>query len=128
MNAEIKAEWLKRLKSGQYIKGRKMLKEVLTTNESRHCCLGVLCEIYAEQNTAEWKPMMHTTLGKCQKIVINSDDDTTASAVLPDNIVKWSGLEDNNPEIKHDNGSSIAELNDNTPTFEEVIKVIEEQL
>lgn len=44
MNPEIKINWLKALRSGQFKQGKKQLK-VDTVRGSNYCCLGVLCEI-----------------------------------------------------------------------------------
>lgn len=40
MDPEIKAKWIKKLRSGQYEQGRGRL-----VNDDKHCCLGVLCNV-----------------------------------------------------------------------------------
>lgn len=45
MKPEIKAEWLKRLESGNY----KHCKCALCNEHNQHCCLGVLAEYLVEQ-------------------------------------------------------------------------------
>lgn len=42
MNPEIKALWLKALRSNTYSQGHSMLRN----NLNQFCCLGVLCDIY----------------------------------------------------------------------------------
>jgi hypothetical protein len=41
MNPDIKAEWIRRLRSGEYPQGLCALK----SRDGTFCCLGVLCEI-----------------------------------------------------------------------------------
>ncbi len=43
MNKEIKAKWLKALRSGEYKQGKERLYHA-----GRHCCLGVLADIQGE--------------------------------------------------------------------------------
>jgi hypothetical protein len=44
----IKDEWVRRLRSGNYPQGRRELN-----GRSGYCCLGVLCEVAADQGAAE---------------------------------------------------------------------------
>lgn len=46
----IRANWIKRLRSGKYKQGRMRLKGADSeTGETRYCCLGVLCEFLEEK-------------------------------------------------------------------------------
>ena len=46
MKANIKAQWLAALKSGNFVHGKSYLKQIRPVDGYvRHCCLGVLCEI-----------------------------------------------------------------------------------
>lgn len=55
MKAEVKAEWLKRLRSGKYTQTAGALHRVLGDDPGEHqfCCLGVLCEIAVEQEVVK---------------------------------------------------------------------------
>ena len=55
MKTELKQEWMKRLKSGIYEQG----KRVLRNRDNKYCCLGVLCDII---NPDGWKKGDPTTL------------------------------------------------------------------
>lgn len=44
MNKDIKRAWVKALRSGKYKQGRKQLRN----GNDEMCCLGVLCNLYAE--------------------------------------------------------------------------------
>jgi hypothetical protein len=56
LKPEIKSKWLAALRSGKYIQGRGLLINRHPTNwpiPVVHCCLGVLCEVVAEENGTE---------------------------------------------------------------------------
>lgn len=46
MNKKIKAKWIKALKSGDYKQGTGQLRD----KDNNFCCLGVLCNLYAQDN------------------------------------------------------------------------------
>ena len=49
MNPKVKAKWLKALRSGEYDQTRgKLLRR--TSSGDRFCCLGVLCNLYAQEH------------------------------------------------------------------------------
>jgi hypothetical protein len=96
--------------------------------EGGFCCLGVLCDIYAEQTgEARWLP--------------NSPNDPFfkfdgTTSVLPIAVQRWSGLGDTdtlnsrNPWVKNRHGMKVtlAEMNDGGATFAEIADTIEENL
>jgi hypothetical protein len=109
MNQEIKKKWLIALKSDKYEKGKHFLFK-----DNKYCCLGVLCDIYA----IEYK------LDNTQIKLLSNDNE---NKILSSEVVCWSGLNEKNPSLYFPNLTSIAEINDNSETFEEVIKIIEEK-
>lgn len=44
MDTELKNNWIQALRSGKYKQGRSFLKQE-ASNNTYHCCLGVLCEL-----------------------------------------------------------------------------------
>lgn len=52
MDSAKKAEWVAALRSGFYVQGRGTLRKVTPDGVTRHCCLGVLCDISPE--VGEW--------------------------------------------------------------------------
>ena len=52
MDERIKDQWVKALRSGEYIQTRGELRACLTNN---FCCLGVLCDIMKEEFGGEWE-------------------------------------------------------------------------
>jgi hypothetical protein len=129
MNAEIKTKWLEALKSGEYKKGVKALRT--PTNE--FCCLGVLCDLYQkETGKGAWNerggftPDPEAVYGYAQ----------WEYSVTPNEVREWAGLPTVNPNVPNvdkiatgwssdASNLSLAEINDNTDTFDSVIRSIE---
>jgi hypothetical protein len=125
MKADIKAKWLAALRSGQYEQTDKVLR-----NNEGVCCLGVLCDLYAQETGMEW---FH-----------NNDDYSMhgADSVLPLEVRRWADLPHENGAFvmvsrHYDEGEnttvanypSLTELNDNWMyDFHQIADVIEEQL
>lgn len=122
MNPEIKAEWVKRLRSGEYKQGRNFLNK-----RGNFCCLGVLCEIGLDQGLLEKQPAGTGVDVFAYRAVGGGPKETT---VLPRDFATYIGL-DLNPEIESGalGGLSLAELNDfERKTFAEIADLIEEHL
>jgi len=81
MNAEIKREWIERLRSGEYKQGMFALNRGQT-----FCCLGVLCEIAVEKGVAIRVDTDRTF------IRYRDNDGNTCNATLPRALQTWSGL------------------------------------
>jgi hypothetical protein len=50
MNAELKAQWIAALRSGEYEQGSWQLRYGSPDEGLNHCCLGVLCDVVAPDN------------------------------------------------------------------------------
>lgn len=50
LTKEQKAQWVKALRSGEYVQGKDYLKRVDTDGITKHCCLGVLCDVLGMPN------------------------------------------------------------------------------
>lgn len=136
MNPEVKQKWIDALRSGNYEQGSEKLRSV-----SGYCCLGVLCDLYAQEYNTEWKFKSY-------------DDDTDEenpytydywyfeeqTEFLPYSVMDWAGLKIPNPEVRIDKDvegldedeslyqESLADLNDSGYTFNDLSKIIEQQL
>lgn len=81
MNKEVKKKWIAALRSGEYnqIDGR-----LASEDGSKHCCLGVLCELGTKEKI-------------CEKVVDNSEligyDDE--SHELPISVQHWAVINEN---------------------------------
>lgn len=112
MNQQVKQKWVSALRSGDY----QQTKNYLHTDNG-FCCLGVLCDLYGKEHNVEWD-------------LVEDEDHNyyrfqDGEASLPLSVIEWAGVEDTNPSIP---GKSLAELNDNGSTFNEIADLIEEHL
>jgi hypothetical protein len=136
MNPEIKAKWVAALRSEEYKQGKK----VLNNGVGNFCCLGVLCDLYAKENSVQWTDVLggheEETL---QEFLGNI-------AVLPDEVQNWAGLSGKNPYVKHNRNlnevnqeiykfgplekeENLVTLNDSGKfTFNDIADLIEAQL
>lgn len=96
MNPEIKKLWLSALRSGEYSKTTRSLRD-----ESGFCCLGVLCDLHFKENGVDY-----WTTG---------DDGTirylTHGGILPPNVQTWAGL-DSTIAVENFQGRGLAAHND----------------
>lgn len=91
MNKEIKEKWLIALKSGKYIRGNGYLKKQ-EDGVVKHCCLGVLCDIYAiETGKAHWEIVEGHNEDATWRIIEGEDRST---AVLPSFVRAWADIEE----------------------------------
>ena len=120
MDSTIKEKWLAALRSGKYKQGTNELR----TNESKFCCLGVLCDVYRKE----------TKLGKWSKNDFGnfkftntkkSNNTFMGSGRLPLSVMEWAGLPQANPII--DVTESLAGLNDSGASFEKIADIIEKK-
>ena len=127
MKADIKAKWLADLRSGKFPQTTGALR-----NGNGYCCLGVLCDIYAQETGVEWA-------------VPNDYDNCTMhgnDSTLPYEVEQWAGLThehggyvavtkryDEGEETTVFHSPSLTELNDAwNYDFKQIADVIEEQL
>lgn len=126
MNPQIKAEWQRRLRSGEYDQGRDYLKR-----DGKHCCLGVLCEQAIEAGIVQ---SGRSVAYPPRDDVYDFDGETV---LLPFAVAVWAGLVTEGQEQWDDDlaacggydlGFSLAEDNDDRgKSFEEIADIIEEE-
>lgn len=117
MNPEVKALWVKALRSGQYAQTQNSLKD-----EQGYCCLGVLCDLHREANGGEWD------------ITTEPYRYRDRAFVLARGVCAWAGLLDDNgdnPPVRYGDAwehLNLATINDRGVSFAEIADLIEEQL
>jgi len=116
MDPKVKEKWIKALRSGEYEQGTHALK-TKEGDKVTYCCLGVLCEIYREENGKRWgKPTnQYPTFMK-------------EMSVLPKKVMEWAGLDTPTGEITYKNGKFTALINLNDEegkSFKQIANVIE---
>lgn len=126
MNPQVKAKWLAKLRSNKYRQGKNWLRITDEEGETSFCCLGVLCELYNEEE-GRLELLSSSQYGR------GSTYDGEAK-VLPPKVASWAGLlEDGagyyivNPR---DEGrmTALPILNDTGYSFEAIADILEQQL
>jgi hypothetical protein len=115
MKPEVKAKWLEALRSGDYKQG----KDGLRKNDDTFCCLGVLCDVYRkETGDGLWVPygVAHHAFAV---------GGIRHPSYLPTKVSAWAGLNDIDPEGPD---MPLSAYNDKGEPFEEIAKMIEEEL
>lgn len=111
MNKRVKKLWIKALRSGEYEQATGALRI-----NNTYCCLGVLCDLYRKQeHKGRW---LRESADTFQFLRTNS--------VLPDTVVEWAGLPDENPTVRRTD--NLASLNDGGKSFKQLANVIEKHL
>jgi hypothetical protein len=138
MKKEIAKKWVRALRSGKYKQAKSVLKTKTKKGLVRHCCLGVLCELY--QNDCKRKKKKGLRVAEVEaygydvpktNTVFNFSGDPT---VLPEAVRSWARLqddfggfrkEDTEFELKDTICRNLAALNDNGAKFEKIADIIE---
>ena len=130
MNSKVKEAWVNALRSGKYEQGSERLRSV-----SGYCCLGVLCDIYAQEHNTEWefRGNEETNLQPMDYWYYEGE-----SEFLPESVMDWAELKTNNPQLRVDveeDGEDswnykdeVSHLNDAGYTFTTIADLIEAQL
>ena len=113
MKKEIKARWVAALRSGVYAQ----TKEKLRSGDG-YCCLGVLCDLHANETNTPWTPDGFSFMYKW------------ANLVLPSDVRKWAGLTLNDPTVKvNGKQESLSNMNDtHQKSFDDIADAIEKGL
>jgi hypothetical protein len=108
MKKRVKRLWLKALRSGKYKQAQGMLKTT-SGQDSRYCCLGVLCEVAVAQGVIQTY--------------------CATNGLLPDAVEEWAGLQTPDPRLGPRVDSRNASwLNDQGKSFTFIADRIEKYL
>jgi hypothetical protein len=115
MDQQVKSKWLEALRSGDFEQGKRWLHA-----NGEYCCLGVLCEIAAEEGVV--------TVGRRWQIITYDG----VGNLLPQSVVDWAGL-DTPWGWQQEDGSqgyipSLTSMNDEGVPFPEIADFIEKVL
>lgn len=122
MKKHIAKKWAEALRSGKYKQGYNRLRD----EKNNFCCLGVLCNLHANE---------FPKLAKTQSDPLSylGEEDS-----LPKEVLEWSGLSDSLGELKEidwwdeddtrifDRYTSLAEANDEGVKFKKIADWIEQ--
>lgn len=122
MKKEIKKRWLEALRSGKYEQGKAYLNK-----DGKLCCLGVLCELAAEEGVVE----RYEGIDPYDKLPLVAYG--TGERLPSVTVQEWAGLPDDYYEAYHVptkkyEGRTLYTMNDTGSSFEEIANVIERRL
>lgn len=124
MKKEIADIWIAGLLSGEYMQGH----NVLTTESGLDCCLGVLCKLAIKAGVIS-EPIIFG--GNHQY----GEDGDRSSTCLPVKVMQWAGIKTPKGTLPSSfscpslpNTGALSGLNDNGMPFEEIAKVIAENV
>jgi hypothetical protein len=121
---EIAEEWTRRLRSGSYLQGQGRLAPA-----GKFCCLGVLCEIAAEQGVVKrFRGVLEAPFEIETVQYGGGDDDEFYDSVLPEQVAEWAGIQDIDPYFRpsDEEQSHLSALNDEGSDFNEIAQYIDE--
>lgn len=105
MKAEVKDQWVKDLRSGEFIQGEHVLDRI-RDGQREFCCLGVLCQQAVKAGVIP-APELH---GK-EYAYLDTDYDGSGRASgeafnqtcsLPRKVAEWAGVKDENGDVRDD--------------------------
>jgi hypothetical protein len=130
MRKLIAKKWIKALQSGKYKQGEGYLKQINSRGKTRHCCLGVLCELYNDSMKKNHKKTLNIKSLECFSnrtayISFNNQD-----AGLPAPVKKWAGIKNSLGEFRDSNNNlnCLADLNDTGKRFKTIANIINENM
>jgi hypothetical protein len=130
MNPQVKEMWVNALRSGDYDQSSGKLR-----SNTGYCCLGVLCDLYAQEHNEEWEQKSYTGTSLQMDYYYFGEE----SEFLPAKVMSWAGLNSNCPEIQFcdldfdddeelNYTNTVAELNDDGLNFHQISALIQDQL
>jgi hypothetical protein len=132
MKKEVAKKWIKALRSGKYKQGKGYLKQFTSKNEPRHCCLGVLCELYDQQMKKNHKKTLFA------EHMIDSESGTFVEFIsfnkhdggLPKEVREWANMINPCGEFVNnkDRVEYLSDLNDDGKKFSTIADIIEKNV
>ena len=139
MKSSIKEMWVNALLSGDY----PQTTEVLRSNDG-YCCLGVLCDLYAQETNQNWQgkqyidsDVVDVTETEISEFNFDSFYFNDELELLPSSVVEWAGIDNPNPsvgiEYTTDDGLymeyvELSQLNDTGYDFKQIAQYIQDSL
>ena len=108
MNPQVKQKWIGALRSGKYEQGTEKLRSV-----SGYCCLGVLCDLYAQEHNTEWEFRGNEETNLQPQDYWYFDKE---SEFLPESVMNWAKLF-RNPMLRIEDDDEMFEVNEEVSTL-----------
>lgn len=140
MNADVANKWIAALRSGAYAQTTGQLRKCGANweqepSDSAFCCLGVLCDVYAQEHAdVKWGEQLTTCRIDRGELFMNEEFH------LPREVREWAGMSSDNGKLPSEEhvirldlhnardyavyGDNLVDLNDNGCLFTEIANVI----
>ncbi len=90
---EVIREWVRRLRSGDYLQGRSVLEKIREDGRSEFCCLGVLCRIAVEEGLISSKVLKVSPFNAVPIVEYGVTETLEGNSKLPTvGVQEWSGV------------------------------------
>lgn len=130
MKKVIAKRWARALRSKKYKQAKGCLKVTSRTGVDRHCCLGILCEMYQNDQRRNKKQSMAVSVVPAWTVLVYPRQPKTSvvtgfgrnkeQQMLPACVQRWAGISINGC-------FNLTELNDNGMPFTKIADLIEER-
>lgn len=135
MKLTIAQKWVEALRSGKYKQGKMALRTKTKHGTVKHCCLGVLCELYNKTHKNKLKIKKTTKpddVGQIKNSVFKIGSEVMS---LPNKVKNWAGIDENTGllvrgegyTVKNQKLFNLSEINDEGVSFNKIAKFIEER-
>lgn len=119
MKKRIANKWIKALRSGEYKQAVGDIVYEDKSGECSFCCLGVLTNLYVEENG-----MKGFTPDEKENWKLFNGENNNHESFLNEKVREWAGLETDCGYFEDD---SLANINDRGASFEHIANVIEKK-
>lgn len=123
-------KWVQALRSGKFKQGKSTLKQFNKKGEPRHCCLGVLCELYNQDMKKNHKKSLPVKNVKSfYDFEYGYAKFGNSSEILPNVVKKWAGMKSAEGSFTNEDSisDSLVDMNDTGKTFKSISNTIEER-
>lgn len=138
MKKDIAKKWVKALRSGKYKQGENFLKQFNSRGQPRHCCLGVLCELYNDIMKKNHKRTISVEECNDEPILDHGYVKfANKDGSLPTVVRKWAGIKNEMGTFSYiekdaygtfKTTESLADLNDSGKKFSTIANIIEKNI
>ena len=125
MKKSVMKKWVKALRSGEYLQCKGELTEKNKKGQDTFCCLGVLTNLYVEENGIS-KLKLPNSKGNTLNFWKYNEN---YASYLSMAVQSWAGMSSSNGRLPigtlNENANTLAGLNDKGSSFEEIADIIE---
>jgi hypothetical protein len=133
MKKNVAKIWIKALRSGKYKQGKSFLKQFNSKGQPKHCCLGVLCELYNDTMKKNHKKTISVKFRDDSHLYYGYVKFANKNGSLPAVVRKWAGIKNELGTFSYTerifkHTKCLADLNDTGKKFSTIADIIEKNM